>query len=101
MNEIKFSHRYNKMPPYLGSTRIIEVFSAVYINLSPEFIEYDTSYPGGNYNVKNGLILVILLLSKWNDREYLWTTLRSYNPEKANYYKSLIGQSVRIYIEGE
>ena len=101
MNKIKFSHFYNKMPFNsigLGRTaRLLEVFVITKKELSPEFVTYDTSIKDSQdyYSLPNGKLLILLLMSN----NQLWTTIRSYNPQKHEYYKNLRGQDVEIIVE--
>ena len=101
MNEIKFSHRYNKMPSDMEMTFLFETFRKFRSELSSFFLEYDTSYPGGRYPLKDGELIILLLLSRVNGKDVIWTTVRSFNPAKWAYYQQMRGHQVNIIIEGE
>lgn len=103
MPKISFSHHYNKMPGCILSgnckqAKLIEVFLITKERLSDTFIEYDTTtISGDRYKLSTGKLIVLLLMS---DNE-LWTTVRSYNQQKEEYYKKLRGTLFDIVISGE
>lgn len=102
MNEIKFSHRYMKMPSNVEmfDTYLLEVFRAYKKDLSPAFLEYDTIYPSGHYPLPDGELIILLLQTDHSDTKYrLWTTIRRFTPEKYRYYRQLRGNRVDIVIE--
>jgi hypothetical protein len=93
---IKFSHRYKKMPPYFKSTYISDVEKKNYMDLTEEFIKSDTEIAGGGfYELPLGELLIIKLYTDGHE----WQTIRSWNPEKEKYYRSIIGKEVEIKIE--
>lgn len=103
MNTLSFSHSYSKFPlewSHDGEQRtatLLEVLVADLDQLSPAFLQYDTSIQGGgNYPLKPGTVLVLLLVSGPN-RE-VFTTIRSWNAEKERYYKALRGKDVAIKV---
>lgn len=105
MNTIKFSHKYCKMPyPILAkksvvSTTLLEIFLKGNDDLSPEFIVYDTEILGGGfYEVPEGKLIVLLLLTESPVDNYLWTTIRRFTIEKYLRYKNLRGKTVQIEI---
>jgi len=102
-NVIKFSHRYYKMPQNVEnySTVLLEAFRVLHSDLSDFFLVYDTKYPGGEYPLRNGEMIVLLLMTQLEDHVCLWTTIRTYNPGKWRYYQGIRGEPVRIIIEGE
>lgn len=105
MISIKFSHIYQKMP--VGAedfdTKLLAVIPCVHENLSDEFIEYDTKYEGGNYQLPSGKMLLLLLATNilYTDYEIVfWTTIRRWTPEKEKYYISHLGEQIKIEVEG-
>lgn len=101
---IKFSHRYAKMPEIVDDTKLIEVFSTKYRDLSDWFRVYDTEYDIGYYELPRGELLVLMLISRepnaaGGSNEHLWTTIRRRTPEKEAYYRSMRGKQVNIVIE--
>lgn len=100
MNQIKFSHRYVKMPPKLTPTYIERIEVTHYDNLTPEFIEQDTrTISGSHYELPKEKLIIIWLYTA-ADAGYKWQTIRRWTEEKEKYYKSLIGQQVSIKIGG-
>lgn len=112
MNEIKFSHNYEKQIPGCyreGSTKLLEVFVTMKSELSDGFIKYDTEIktfqdptstfitPKKYYKLPNGKLLILLLTTSNMMGEFnLWTTCRSWNSEKEKYYRALRGKEVKI-----
>lgn len=101
MNQIKFSHIYNKFPPNWNTeaTMLLQVFITDKKELSEDFIRYDTGYAtfakaAEYYPLPEGKLLVLMLLTGKN----LWQTIRRYTPEKEAYYKSLQGRAIEIVV---
>lgn len=100
MPEIKFSHKYLKMPKELEdfNTYLIQIFVIDYKELSESFIEYDTTYADSSsmaqYELPKTKLLVLLLLTS----DHLWTTVRRWTPRKEQYYRGLIGQEIQINV---
>lgn len=99
MNTIKFSHRYTKMPADTSRTRLLQVFVCDRKDLGELFVNYDTAYSEGSYELPKGK-LIVLVLQSFNGRFFgdLWTTIRRFIPYKEKYYRSLLGQEVKIEI---
>lgn len=93
---VKFSHKYDKMPELILKTRLIQVLKTNKSELSPEFIEYDARHQNGLYPIPDGDLLVLFLLSDTPETRQLWTTVRSWTPDKERYYRGLTGQYLRI-----
>ena len=96
MNEIKFSHRYYKMPlPLPFKAKLLHVFITNTKFIHKDFMDYDTAYfhpvkfDRAFYELPKGTILVLLLLSE--DKK-LFTTIRRYTPQKWNYYNGKRGE---------
>lgn len=96
---IKFSHRYDKMPPGFEKSKLLGVFVHERSDLSDDFIEYDTVYDGRYYPLpKKGTYMILLLLSK---RGFLWTTIRRFTPQKFDYYDRNVGKMFHCQIREE
>lgn len=93
--QIKFSHSYYKFAgaklPFKAA--LVQCFKVHFNDLSRCFIAYDTTYDEGEYPLPKTDLIVLLLMFK--DKK-LFTTIRSYNPEKWKYYKSLEGEEVEM-----
>ena len=98
MQTITFSHRYDKMPTNAALSHSTTYLSLVLVvqreELSERFVAYDTAYDGGNYPLPKGKLLLLCLVTA----NLLWTTVRRWTPRKEAYYRSLVGQPVRIEI---
>jgi hypothetical protein len=101
---IKFSSIYEKMPgPVMAGecseARLLAVLKVKRVQLSPEFLEWDTKFADkpGNFPLPAGQeFLVLLLLSDGQ----LWTTIRAaWPPEKEDYYRSHVGELVNIEVQ--
>lgn len=94
---IKFSKKFAKIR---GVTRakLILVQDVKIEHLPAEFIKYDTD--GGMYSrlPKQGDFLM-LVFSKGDSRENLFTTLRRSTPEKRSYYRNQIGRDFDVVVE--
>lgn len=100
MNEIKFSHDYEKLP-YGWEDSIATLLSVTYCpdiqklkETHPKFIEYDTTFRNeiGSYDLdfREGIILVFI-------KDYkVFTTIRSYTIKKYAYYSKLIWKDVKM-----
>ncbi len=95
MKKIKFSHKdyhkfFHKLP---WDVTLLQCFKIHYKDLSKDFIEYDTEYEGGRYELPETDLIVLILLSY--DGKCL-TTIRRFTPRKWKYYKSLEGKDVEM-----
>jgi len=95
MITIKFSHKYFKMPS-IDTSVLLQVLTMDIKDMSPAFRAYDTEYEGGSYPLKGSGKYMVLLLFAGN--EHLRTTVRRWTPEKEAYYKSRVGEIVKIQI---
>lgn len=98
MRTINFSHRYKKMPEKINPTFLNAVDVAHYQELEEDFIKYDTETIDGSFYPFSKTKLLILRL--WTEGEE-WTTVRRWTSDKERYYRSLVGQQVRISINKE
>ena len=95
--EIKFSHRYKKMPLGVDTfceSIVLDIEVTHFDGLTLDFIKYDTEYDGGFYELPKTKLLVIQILTEG----IRWTTVRRWTPKKEKWYKSLIGKEVKIII---
>lgn len=103
MNQIsiKFSHIYSKMPSDVSDTRLLAVFRVTRFQLSDPFLEWDTHFDdssgssqlSGYYQLPYAREYLVLLLLSGG---HLWTTVRVARPRKEEYYRSHIGEAVKI-----
>jgi len=91
------------MPTDLSRTRLLQVFVCDRKDLGELFVNYDTAYSKGFYELPKGKLLVLLLQSQGNGMFFgdVWTTIRRYIPYKEEYYRGLIGQDIKIEIHEE
>lgn len=110
MNIIKFSHWYEKMPSgkeWQAPTTLMAVFLCNREELGELFVKYDTLFwdgivPGITrdrtayfYELPKGRLMVLLLIT----HNKVWTTIRRWTPQKEKYYRSIVGQDVKIEIK--
>jgi hypothetical protein len=94
MKTIKFSHRdYEKFrridrkPPF--TARLLQVFLLHQVDVTDAFTEYDTKFYTENsteYYVMQSQLWIVLLFEA--DNGLLFTTLRSANTSKLQYYRN-------------
>lgn len=106
MKKIKFSHDYDKLP--VGWRNTSAVLVAVYrvtmgwLQQMPAFLKYDTSYQGGAYQLsedpeKEWLLLIFIHIETGRP----FTTIRSHDPQKEDYYVGSIGETFIMEYTGE
>lgn len=100
--QIKFSHRYTKMPEHVEylETFVVSATKVRYGSLTQQQIDQDTAIVGGGYYTLPQVDLLHIVL--WSDTiggGKTWGTYRPWNPEKEAYYRTLCGKSVRIVID--
>ena len=105
MQKIKFSHKYLKFPfDYNENNRavLLAVHRVKLEKLPKDFIDVDTAYSleggksTGHYELPKAGDYLLLLL--WANSG-LFTTLRSYNPDKQAYYEKLEGETIEVVID--
>jgi len=95
---IRFSHNYTKFRGRrVTEANLLEVLTVELKDLSAPFLEYDTAHKTGNYPLKNGRYLLLILEA----RGLIFTTLRPWNAKKEEYYRSGIGERFTIEISEE
>lgn len=102
MNQIKFSHYYYKLEDIANTATLIGV-SPITINknTSSILLDYDTTYEGGRYELKNGEYLLLMFIDK---NKKLFTTIRpKWNGygDKEQYYRNKINQEFAIVFTEE
>lgn len=103
LKEIRFTHDYIKFGHYQLPVEctLVQVLKVKREELSDIFVTYDTEYFYGRHNEVLGKYQLpegdlIILMLKPVSSSYLMTTVRSYTPDKFEYYKGLEGQNVRL-----
>ena len=102
MPAIKFTHAYRKLMDSkaipISTAELIQVQEIKLEELHPAFLDYDTDC--GVYALpKKGIFLMLIFLKKGRgEPANLFTTLRRYIPQKADYYKSQIGKTFDVII---
>ncbi|MGD2251203.1 MAG: hypothetical protein PVF58_22625 [Candidatus Methanofastidiosia archaeon] len=102
MKQIRFSHedyekfqKINKNPPF--TAQLIQVFLLQSNDITGSFKEYDTKYYTETsvqyYPLRGRLQIVLLLLTK---EGLLFTTMRSANTSKFQYYQDAQGDEFEI-----
>ena len=101
MMKLKFDHNYAKMPEDVSKTCLLEVIKTHSDKLHDVFKVYDTEHEGGYYQLPDGDLLLLILISYEKNilggyNEMIWTSLRRYTEEKEVYYKSEIGHEIEV-----
>jgi len=92
---IKFSHTYEKFPPSLENTFLVDVEAVNLEDLDSEFLEKDTKIVGGgHYPLPEKGKYLILWLESGVEPTYPWQTIRRWTKGKEGYYRSHIGERV-------
>jgi len=103
MKEIRFQHDYIKFSNFFLPLEctLLQVLRAKREELSKIFVAYDTEYyfgkhqeGRGEFKLPEGEIMILLLKPILSS--YIITTVRSYTPDKFEYYKGLEGQNVNV-----
>ena len=103
MKQIRFSHKdyekfrkIDKMPPF--TAQLLQVFLLQSNDVTDCFREYDAKYYTGNgadyYPLNSRTWLVLLFEEK--DRGLLFTTMRSANTSKLQYYRDCQGEEFEV-----
>ena len=106
MKQIKFSHkdyekfrRINKKPPF--TAQLLQVFLLQSTDVTDYFREYDTKYyteNGVDYYLLNRSCTWLVLLFKEKETGLLFTTMRSANQSKLQYYRDSQGEEFRVIV---
>lgn len=96
---IKFSRKFAKIRG-VREAKLLAVLPVTLESLPIDFLEYDTD--GGLYErlPPRGAYLM-LIFSKGDSRENLFTTLRRETDEKRRYYKNQIGKKFEVEVVEE
>ena len=103
MKDIRFLHDYIKLGNFILPLEctLVQVLKAKREELSEIFVAYDTEYYFGRnqehlgkFKLPEGEIIILLLKPVLSS--YIITTIRSFTPDKFEYYKGLEGQDVRL-----
>jgi len=96
MPVIKFSKRFAKIRG-VNRAKLLLVLDVNMENLPVEFIKYDTD--GGMYDrLPRAGAFLLLIFSKGDSRENIFTTLRRSEPEKRRFYLNQIGREFTIEV---
>ena len=107
MNQIKFSHDYEKLPlNWEGSqATLLEIKSytiAYLMKICPKFLEYDTKIRGKDEHYKFTFDDALILFFVHNDTGLPFTTIRRFYGTKFDYYMDQRGHPfLMIKTEGE
>lgn len=97
--KIQFSHEYFKIMGIDKRAILLNVFRTDHSKLTKEFLQYDTCYEEDGkllyYQIPKGELLCLLFFSKNGE---LFTTLRSWTPEKEEYYKRMTGSWFEVVV---
>ena len=99
--KIKFSHNYFKLHNQTKAELIDIKRIAIDKDTPPELLDYDTTYDGGRYELKNGDYVMLVFLGNLG---IPFTTIRSANGrygDKCIYYQAHIGELFDIIIKEE
>lgn len=94
MKKIKFSHDYLKFATKVCSAypraKLLQAIKIHFNDLSKCFVNYDTLFDGGNYELPHTNLILLILITDW--RQDVFTTIRRFTPEKWRYYKKSEGE---------
>ena len=106
MKQIRFSHKdyekfrkIQKMPPF--TAQLLQVFLLQSNDVSDYFREYDAKYytrNGADYYPLNRSRTWIVLLFEEKETGHLFTTMRSANQSKLQYYKDSQGEEFDVIV---
>lgn len=98
--KIKFSHQYPKLHNQTQAKLLTVISNVDLSNLDATMLEYDTIYYDEDgkhyYELVAGKYMVLVFLG---DKLIPFTTIRPYNIEKSDYYRSNIGNIFDIEIK--
>ncbi len=95
---IKFSNYYYKLGTHGKKlpdrqALLLQVLTVNLEDLSKNFIEYDTSFPGGNYKLpKKGKYLLLIFVKFPSYLGESFMTLRRYTTKKDAFYRKYTGE---------
>jgi len=94
--EIHFNQDYYKLN-VLGKKNKAKLLQSIPIyptELSEDFIDYDTRYKGGQYKLATVRLILLIFKAKHG----IFTTLRTWEPEKQRYYQMAHGKIFDIIL---
>jgi hypothetical protein len=103
MKPIKFSHRYAKMlfaeVTNGEPVKLLQALLTERLELSPDFITYDTEFADedGFYPLPNGKLILLIFRSA----KGIFTTIRRWTPEKWKYYRACEGHVFEVVINDD
>lgn len=98
--KIKFAYPFYKLQVVGMPTRakLINALEVNYLDLGMEFIEYDTMYPGGKYQLERTAKVILLT---FGTEKGIFTTIRSGKRRGLQGYKQMVGQYFDVEIHGQ
>lgn len=98
---IKFSFRFPKLIGDSGqqipNARLLQVLEVDMADITAEMLDYDTA--SGAYSKLPPKGAYLLLIFQKPGGLHLFTTLRRNTPTKLAYYRGLVGEWMRVFIE--
>lgn len=101
--KIQFSHKYLKLTAVGNKVRLLQAIKMPYSELSEDFIEYDTKYFHNGkfeyFEIPKSEFVIMLIFKNYSNK--IFTTVRSFNKTKWNYYKKSEGKLFDVGIGGK
>lgn len=94
MNCIKFSYEYPKLHGQAFAELLAVRPLKVDKHTPKEFLDYDTTYVGGRYQLRHGEYIQLIFLG--NLRIPFCTIRSAFPPEKVEYYRQAVGKVFTI-----
>lgn len=99
MNQINFSHYYEKFPPGFALSQLVNVRVVDVNELSRSFVDFDTMYIDEYGNKQyfklpdDRMVIVLLLVTAYEaaGKRALWSTIRRYSLNKLDHYARNVG----------
>jgi len=94
MNTIKFNHNYNKL--WNQKEAVLVMVSWSYKKTLPDnFIEYDTTYDGGQYELNDEKMIYLLFIG---EDGIPFTSLRAFSESQLRHCQNQVGEYYEIEI---
>ncbi|TGK53219.1 hypothetical protein [Leptospira bouyouniensis] len=97
---LKLGYDISKPSPNNTISRFATLIQVIRINkseLSESFIEYDTKFIGGSFQIPDNEELLLLIFKEQFFCK-IFTTLRSYTKRKESFYRKRVGQPFEILV---